>query len=86
VSNLANACYLCTSAGYTNCIHCSHVSPPDYLFLWWQELEDGSTHDRRSDLDFLELLDLGLETEVDESEVPKNWRDWEDCLERMENG
>jgi hypothetical protein len=79
-------CSLCIGAGYAECLISSDEPPPDYSILWWQEGEDGSKHDRRRDQDYLELLDLGLETNIDRADHNLSWREWEDSLESMNTG
>jgi hypothetical protein len=41
-------------------------------------------YDRRSDPVYIELLDLGLETKMDEADPRLNWIEWENNLENME--
>jgi hypothetical protein len=73
-------CDLCISAGYRYCVY---QPSPDYSSLWWQTREDGSKHDRRSDEDYLELLEYGLDEKVEEGCQEMDWKAWERRLESM---
>jgi hypothetical protein len=75
--HFSSGCCPCISAGYTDCLRPNYVAHPDYQ---WQENEDR----QRSDRDYIELLDLGFETEIDEADQNLNWMEWENSLESME--
>jgi hypothetical protein len=82
----SQGCFLCISAGYIECSYPAHDTPPDYTSIWWQEGEDGSKYDRRSDPDYIELLDLGFEKEGDEVEISTKWEEWEGYLNSLAIG
>jgi hypothetical protein len=75
---------MCIKTGYTNCINSSYASHSAGSTIWWKEREDGSKHDLRSDPEYIELLDLGLERRIHEADVNMNWKEWEDHLESLE--
>jgi hypothetical protein len=77
-------CNRCICAGYIRCLYRTNQVSPDYSSLWWQTREDGSKHDRRSDEDYLELLELGLDGNAEEVCQGMDWKAWEICLGSLE--
>lgn len=49
-------------------------------------MKDGSKHDRRSDQDYLELLELGRLQSLPDYRSGLKWDEWEDRLEEMSFG
>jgi hypothetical protein len=79
-THFSNGCLLCIIAGYTESID---VSPPQDALFWWQTREDGSRHNRRSDEDYLELLEFSLDGKVDKTSRDMGRNVWNGRLYSM---
>lgn len=80
------ACRLCVASGYIQCPFHSKISSNDSSRRWWQRNEDGSMHDRRSDEDYLELLELPADSlllRAGFSVGNLTWNEWRDRLQQM---
>lgn len=78
----STACSLCIASGYIYCALVSGSPSLDSSNLWWQEKEDGSQHDRRSEEGYLELLDWDSQAFHPNSDVRRgsSWKEWKERL------
>lgn len=79
------ACHSCICAGYVRCTSTKAFQPPFEVQPWWQENEDGLKIDQRGEAEYLELLELNMNSSHEAQRARKNrsWKEWEDYMEIM---